>query len=1085
LRSALSAILIVASWTWVARAQSENASLTVSVTDSSGATVPGATITVRHTSTTSKRESISGGDGRAMFGALAPGLYDVTVKLDGFKQFRDPQVRLQVAQAGTLPVRLEVGAVNETVEVPAAIPLLNITSAAQGTVITEEKVHALPLNGRQFIQLALLVPGANGGGRAVQQNATGRLNQTGGLSIGGGRTNNTLFLVDGAIDTDPDYNSLNYSPSVDGISEFQVQTSQFAAEYGRAGAQVNVVTKSGAAQVHGSAFEFARSKRFDAKPFNLVGDLPKFRRDNFGGTLGGPLVKGRLFFFGAYEQLRRREAASGLTTVTVPTDLERQGDFSRSPGGGIFDPATSSTARDQFPNNRIPLARIDPLALAAVQALPLPNVGAREYVNTSELTNQNIYNYSLRLDLNAGPGNAMFSRLSLADESAVIPDSVPGRLSVSNGRPVNAAAGWTKVLGSTMVNEMRLGFSQLSLTSGLPELSFNVNGTQMAIPRFVVGGYPAMGGAGAFTGTNGGGIVNVRNRTFQLYDNVSWQQGRHAFKAGAEFLWVEYNRTEVPSTLGTFTFVSGYTSRSAGNDGTGNALASLLLGLPQIANRAVGPSTIHGRQPSFSAYAQDDWRLSDRLTLNLGLRYEVAPPMYDANGMMASVDYRNTPTPQQIFAEGRLAFYTPTVFVCGQNGYPKGCAYTDKKNVAPRLGVSWHAADHTVVRGGAGIYFAPQDGNPLFRLAAGIPGNIAQALTFNPFVPGGGPGYNVFGPAILGPVQIQQAGIDLFQKTSRSTQWTLGVQRELGEDWVIDLSYVGTRAKYLEQNVQPNNAQPGLGAVDPRRPFAALKFAANTAFPPYVTVQGDRVPVGQINFFPHSARSDYNALELRVERRFNNGFSLLSAYTLSKARSNAPQYRNAGGVNGAENSPPQNSFDLNAEWGPAYYDARHRWVTSLTYALPYSLQVAGIWAMQSGFPFTVNLQGDTAGVGGGTGGIFIRPNAVPGISPYLPSSQWKNGSYLDPAAFAPPPAGTFGNVGRNGLVGPGYADLDLALSRGFPLGATHLELRAEVFNLLNRRNYTLVGRILNVTNFGRLISQADPRQMQFSARVTF
>lgn len=1069
-----------------AAAQSDSSSLTVIVRDQTGAAIPGAAIVARQSATSAERHTVSDTTGRAQLPLLPPGAYEVTVTLDGFKQFRDSGVRLQVAQPATLEATLEVGQMNEMINVTASTKLINTTSAAHGTVITQEKVEALPLNGRQFIQLALLVPGANPGGRAVQQNATGRLNTTGGISIGGGRTNNTLFLIDGAIDTDPDYNALSYSPSVDAISEFQVQTSQFAAEYGRAGAQVNLVTKSGGSKLAGSAFEYLRNGKFDAKPFNLVGDLPQFRRDNFGGTLGGPVLRDRLFFFGAYEQLRRREGASNLTTVIVPTAAERRGDFSQSPGGGIFDPLSGATNRTQFPNNIIPADRLDPLAVAAMNAMPLPNSGERGYVNTGELTEQDNYNTSLRLDVNIAPGHLVFLRGSYADENAIIPEAVPGRLNVSDGRPVNAVAGWTKVFGRTIVNEARGGYSRLALVSGLPELSFKVNGADQAIPRFITGGYPAMGGAGAFTGTNGGGVTRVRNSTLQFYDNVSMQFGAHSVKAGAELLWIQYNRHEVPSTLGTFTFVAGYTSRTAANDGTGNVLASMLLGLPQIGNRAVGPSKIEGRQQAFSTYAQDDWRVSDRLTLNLGLRYELSPPMYDADGLMSTVDYRNVPTPAQIFQEGKLATYTPLVVVCGQNNMPKGCAYTDKNNFAPRAGFSWQAAERMAVRGGAGIYYAPQDGNPLFRLAAGIPGNIAQAITYNAFVPSRGPGYDVFGPAILGPVQVQQAGIDINQKTSQSAQFTLGVQRELGDDWVVDTSYVRTRAKYLEQNVQPNNAQPGAGAVDPRRPYAALLFAPNTVFPGYVTVQGDRVPVGQINYFPHSARSQYDALEVRVEKRLAKGFSLLSAYTLSNAKSNAPQYRNAGGVAGSENSPPQNSFDLEAEWGPAYYDARHRWVTSLTRMLPYGFQLAGIFTMQSGFPFTPNVQGDTAGVGGGTGGIFVRPNAVPGVDPYLPKSEWANGRYLNPAAFSVPAAGTFGNVGRNSLVGPGFIGLDMAMAKSFTLaGSRRLELRAEAFNLLNRRNYLQVGRLVNQANFGQILSQSDPRQLQFGARLVF
>jgi hypothetical protein len=1065
-------------------AQSDAASLTVTVSDSSGQRVPGAAVTLRRLSTGVVRELTSSSEGVALFSLLAPDLYDLTVTLEGFRQFHDSAVRLQVAQPAALDVTLEVGPIAESLDVTATVSLLNVTTAAQGTVIGEAQIEALPLNGRQFIQLALLVPGSNPGGRAVQQN-TIRQNQIGGLSVAGGRTNNTAFLLDGAVNTDPDYNSLNYSPSIDAIAEFQVQTAQFSADYGRAGAQVNVVTKSGGQTFRGSAFEFDRNKAFDSKPFNLAGDLPKFNRDNFGGTLGGPLVPGRVFFFGAYEQLRRREAASSLTTVTVPTALERQGDFSQSPGS-IYDPSHN---RQQFPGNKIPTERLNPLALAAVNALPLPNVGDRSYVNSAELLQQDSYNPSGRIDVNAGSGNVIFTRWSYTRENSIIPDVVPGRDTLGNARPQNVVVGWTRVLGPRAVNEFRAGLNQLNLLSGLPELQFTVNGQQTAIPRFLVNGFlngSGMGGAGAFTGTTGGGIVNVSNRTYQVYDNWTWDRERHHVKIGGEFLWVQYNRNELPSSLGTFTFTAGYTSRTTKNDGTGNSLASFLIGQPQQGSRAVGPSIIAGRQPVVSTYVQDDWRLSDRLTLNLGLRYELTPPMYDANGGMASIDYSNVPTPQQIFAQSKLAFYTPTVFVCGQSGYPRGCAYTDKDDFAPRLSLVWRANDRTVVRGGGGIYYDANDANPLFRLAAGIPDNIAQTVSFDNFTPQRGPGLDIFGPAILGPVQVQQAGIDLHQENGQSTEFSVGVEREFARDWVVEASYVGSRSKYLEQNVQPNNAQPGLGPVDPRRPYGALVFAAGTVFPDYVVVQGTSVPVGFINYLSHTASANYDALLTRVEKRLSHGISFLSSYTLSRARSNAPQFRNAGGVNGAENSPPQDSFNLGAEWGPAYYDARHRWVTNVTVPLPYGFQAAGIYTMQSGFPFTINLKGDTAGVGAGTGGIFVRPNVVPGVDPYLPKSAWDQGLYLTKDAFTAPPAGAFGNTGRNSIVGPGYIDLDLAISRSFSFGsARRLDLRVEAFNLTNRRNYTLVGRILNDPTFGQLLSQSDPRQWQFGARFVF
>ncbi len=460
---------------------------------------------------------------------------------------------------------------------------------------------------------------------------------------------------------------------------------------------------------------------------------------------------------------------------------------------------------------------MNPLALAAVQAMPLPNLGDRGYVNSEGVLRQDIYNFSGRMDLNLGQGNLVFLRYSVADENAIVPERVPGRDNINDGRPQNMVLAWTKTLGPRAVNEARVGFSQLEIFGGLPELDFPVGGQASALPRFLPAGYPTMGGAGGFTGTTGGGLVTVKNRVWQVYDNFSFAMGRHTMKMGGELLWTEYNRTESPNSLGTYQFSAGYTSRTASNDGTGHSLASFLLGMPQQGSRVVGRNQIAGRQPAFAAYIQDDWRATDRLTLNLGLRYELAPPMYDANGQMASVDYRNVPSPKEIFAEGRTGFYAPIVFVCGQAGYPKGCAYTDTNNFAPRLGAVYKVDESTVVRGGAGLYYAATDANPLFRLSAGVPANIAQTIAFNNFVPSQPPGFDIFGPAILGPVQVQQAGIDLFQQNSETYQWSLGVEREFARRWVAEVGYVGSYGRYLEQNVQPNNANPGAGAVNPRR----------------------------------------------------------------------------------------------------------------------------------------------------------------------------------------------------------------------------------------------------------------------------
>ncbi len=897
--------------------QSDTASLSGAVTDPGAAVIPNAKVVLRNVATQSQRNAVTDIEGLYHFSLLVPGTYDITVDAAGMKQYHNPNLTLSVAQAGRLDVALEVGNNKEVVEVAIPALLLNAETASQGTVIDQEKIKSLPLNGRQFLQLALLVPGANGGGRAVQQNQN-RQGMLGGLSVSGGRTNNMAFMLDGGINIDPDYNALSYQPSLDSIAEFQVQTGMFPAEYGRAsGGEVNVVTKGGGNTFHGSAYDFVRNNALDARPFNLPTPvLPEFRRSQFGGSAGGPLVKSKLFWFFSYEGLRLHQAAAALTTVTVPTARQRQGDFGATKGG-IFDPDTlQNGVRQPFPNNIIPIERMNQLALAAVNASPLPNIGATSlFVNSNGILRQNNDNYSGRIDYLITPSLTLFGRYSIADEDAIVPQTVTGRDNINNVRPQNAVVGLTKTFHTSVVNETRIGFNRYHQISGLPELDFNVNGQTRQLPQFIVSGYPTMGGAGSFVGTTGGGIALVRDNTFQIYDNVSSLHGRHSVKFGGEALQVQYNRYEAPNALANFNFTNGFTTRTANNDGTGDALASLLLALPAIANRSVGPSRIDGRQWIFSTYLQDDLRILPTLTLNFGIRYELAPPIHDIRQQMSSIDYSTVPSPQAIFASGKTAYYTPQLFICGQSGYPSGCAKTDFNNIAPRLGVVYSMTPKTVVRAGGGVFYASSDFNGLFRLAAGLPDNLIQTLTSNNFVPQYR-GFDIFGPAVVGPVQIQQAGIDLNQRTSYSLQWSFTIQREFAH-MVFETGYLSTLGLKLEQNVQPNNSLPGTTAVDPRRPYYGVQYVPGTQFPPYVNVVGNTVPVGFINYLPHSAQSNYHSLFVRVEKPFVGGLSWLGSYTFSKAISNAPQFRNAGGVNGSENSPPQDSFNLAAERGLA------------------------------------------------------------------------------------------------------------------------------------------------------------------------
>src|SRR5262245_26926020 len=446
----------------IAYAQSDTASLSGAVTDTAAAAVAGAKIVLRNVATRSQRNALTDNQGLYHFSLLIPGTYEISIDSPGMKQYHNQQLALNVAQAARLDVQLEVGSNLEIVEVRMPALLLNAETASQGTVIAEEKIVSLPLNGRQFLQLALLVPGANSGGRAVQQNVN-RQGMIGGLSVSGGRTNNTAFLLDGGINLDPDYNSINYSPSVDAIAEFQVQTGIFPAEYGRAsGGQVNVVTKSGGNAFHGSAYEFIRNDKLDGRPFNLpTPTLPKYRRNQFGATIGGPIVRSKLFWFFSYEGLRLRQAGAGLTSVTVPTALQRNGDFNAT-RGGIFDPDTlQNGVRQPFPLNQVPTARLNPLAVAAMNALPLPNIGSSSlFVNSTGVLQQKNDNYSGRVDYVVSPGLTVFGRYSVANEDAIIPQTVTGRDNINNVRPQNVIVGAMKTLRPTLLNETRAAFNR-------------------------------------------------------------------------------------------------------------------------------------------------------------------------------------------------------------------------------------------------------------------------------------------------------------------------------------------------------------------------------------------------------------------------------------------------------------------------------------------------------------------------------------------------------------------------------------------------------------------------------------------------
>jgi hypothetical protein len=674
---------------------------------------------------------------------------------------------------------------------------------------------------------------------------------------------------------------------------------------------------------------------------------------------------------------------------------------------------------------------------------------------------------------------------------------VPGRSAIGDALPQNAALGSTWVLNPKTVNELRIGYNRMNYASGVPEPLFNYNGGETPLPYFNVAGFGAMGGAG-------GGASLTRDNTYQAYDNVSWQHGRHMVKAGFEYMFIEYVPINYPNLYGTYQFSPGQTAKSSATDGTGSDLASFLLGESSTSSHSYGAGRMDGHQWYIGTYVQDQIRLTSTLTLNLGLRYELSPPLYDTRGQTMGLDFSKIPSPQAIFASGMTDYYSPTFFICGQAGYPKGCAYTDKNNFAPRFGLAWQVDPKTVFRMGAGIYYSLTDFSSISRLTNSLPANVAQTLASTSFAPTY-LGYNLFPPniAVTPTTSVNLYSLDPNQKTSYAIQMSASIQRQIGKNGVIEIGYTGTLGLKLQQNVQLSNALPGSTAVAGRRPFAGAIFAPGTVFPSYINVTGNSVVAGTIGTLPNEAQSNYHSLSVRGERRFTHGLSYLSAFTYSKAITNAPQFRNAGGATGTENSPPQNSYDLSAERGLAAFNAKFRWVNTVVYQLPFGKgqpwvsdgpaaailggwQIAGIMSLQTGFPSTLNVLGDTAGIGGGSGGILIRLDSVPGQSAELPADKRSTSEWFNVNAFVAPPAYQFGLIGRNTLVGPGVFNIDSTLSRRFRIRERFgLEIRAEAFNLFNKPNYNQIGRIINNADFGYVDSQLPPRELQFAAKVTF
>ncbi|MCM3869485.1 MAG: carboxypeptidase regulatory-like domain-containing protein [Pyrinomonadaceae bacterium] len=1047
----------------LASAQTNTGSVRGNIKDPNGALVPGAQVRLINEETSETRTTVSGAEGEYAFSPLAPSSYRVEVVMTGFAKTSNKlvlQVGQELRQDISLSVRSASETVDEYVKVDDTLKVDSESSTVQ-TVISNPQVEGLPLDGRNFYELSLLVPGAV----PPAPGSAGSVRGDFSFSVNGAREDSNNFLLDGVYNVDPKLNTFAVRPPVDAIREFEIATSTYDAAFGRnPGAQVNVVLKSGSNDLHGSLYEFHRNAALDARNFFAPANesAPKYIRNQFGFSVGGPIRKDRTFFFGDYEGTRARE---GITRVAnVPTLQERSGDFSQSLLGIPRDPSTGQP----LPGGIIPPFFIHPVGSAIAALYPLPNRAApfANFVSSPTQRDDND-SFDARVDHLLSNVTTLVFRYSFGDRRFFEPfagptlSAVPGYGNEVPRRSQNALAGVTHVFSPKLVNDARFAFNRvasavnqenqgtsINRAVGLPELSGNSR--DFGLSFITVTGFSPLG-------HEGNNPQSTVTNTFQILDAATYVEGNHLFKFGADIRIVQQNGFRDVQSRGLLNF-SPFAY-------TGVALADLLLGLPLVTGGAGVDNAQHLRAHSYHFFANDSFRVRRNVTLSAGLRYE----------------YNSAP----VDATDRANLYdaaTRSLVAVGTNGMPRGGYDSDKNNFAPRVGLAWTIGDEgkTVLRAGYGIYY---DTSPLapgealyfnkpyfdFSLFFPIPG---LPLTLSDPFPS-------FFPFAL-PDSAQAIQRDL--RTPYMQHWNLNVQQQLGRNRVLEVGYVGSKGTKLLSARDLNQPQPSV--LPPGLPFV-----------PRPVPQFD-----EINTIESRANSNYHSLQARLQQRLSAGLEMLASYTWSKSIDDASNFFPSAG----DPNYPQNSYDLRAERGRSNFDVAHRFTVSYLYDLPFGKgrtyfaddgawstiltgwQTSGIVTLQTGRPFTVALLREFDNSGTGISALGFGANDRPNVAGDPNLGQRSPERWFNTNAFVIPPPGTFGNAGRNILDGPGYHTVNASLVKNTALSEKlNLQFRAEFFNLFNHPNLNLPDNFLGSPSFGQITSARDPRHIQFGVKLLF
>jgi hypothetical protein len=1093
-----------------ARAQIAAGGLSGRLTDQTGDSVPGVVVTAIEVRTALTRTVVTGQDGGYSMLALPPGIYRLRAELSGFKTHVREGVRLRTGESAQVDLQLELGSVTEVVTVRADAPLLRGAASGLGQVIDNRKIVDLPLNGRSFIALAALAPGV-----AVPPPPAAPLPR-----INGGRPRTNEYLLDGISVLQPEPGQVAFFLNVDAIQEFKIESNSPPAEFGRFnGGVVNLTTRSGSNTVSGTLFEFFRHEVLNARNyFARVNPVkPQFRRNQFGGVLGGPVRRGRTFFFVDYQGQRQ---TIGRTIIsTVPTMLQRHGIFTEPVAGRvpvIYDSATTLPAagggatRSPFPGNAIPSDRIDPVARALLARYPLPTSPgtANNYRRTgNEQVDHN--QLSVRLDHQVTGQDKVFGRLTRFQEQFTpvtpLPDGsglTSGTLGPQRTTAWSFASSYQRVFSSTLLNELRVGDTRRAVARAAAQLdtsasaALNLPGIPATarfpntLPTFIVAGYQQLGSPTSTATDFGTGVVEIA-------DTLTWLKGRHTIKAGADLRWQRLDVLQPPSPTGAFTF-SNLFSDLPGTPNTGTPFASFLLGQVQHFSIDLQQEEIRNRAHFQEYFIQDDWRLNDRVTINAGVRYTLNFPSTEENNQVAV-----------------FSLETQELEYLGRNGYPRAARKLHKLNFGPRIGIVGRGSEKTVARAGYGLVWIEMAGittpftTPVFPFLQTISertlDNVTPAFTLAqgpgvhpiPLTPDAGLGQGVF-------------SVDRDLGSGYVQQWNTSVQRELNSNIALEVAYVGskiTRVGLPDTNlnqltVEQLSQGPALLERVPNPYFGIIPRSSSLGdptitraqllkpYPQHTTVSLYRNNVGT---------TIYHGVYTKLEQRFSRGLSYLVSYTRSKLIDDASSVFDASILTGpVANFPVADSFNRRLERDYSTGDLPHVFVTSAVWDLPFGRgrhaaldgvvgalvndwTLSGVLTLQSGMPVAVTqTTNNNAFAGFGT----QRPNLV--ADPILPEAERSVNRWFNTAAFSPASAFTIGTSTRNPVRGPGYRNLDLALIRRVPLsGARAMELRAEVFNVTNRPHFMAPDTVVGSAAFGTITSAGDPRVMQLALKFTF